>query len=104
MSDFLKALLTTAVPLVVVSVVSMAGAAIEGFYYIWFAAALGVLIAGALAIRFYFRGKRQKASGMLAGIAIGIASLGMSCFANLQTILPFGFSRQPIHFLPRLVV
>ena len=84
MSDFLKALLTTAVPLVVVSVISMAGAQEMGFYYIWFGALLGVLIAGVVAILFYFGGKRKKASGILAGIAIGIASLGMSCFANMQ--------------------
>jgi len=86
-SDFLKGLLTTAVPLVVVSVISMVGAAIQGFFYIWFAAALGALIAVALAIRSYFWGKKkEKAAGMLAGIAIGIASLGMSCFANMQNL------------------
>ena len=85
MSDFGKALLTTAVPIVVLSVISMAGAAVEGFYYIWFGAVFGVLVAGAMAIRFYFNDERGKASGILAGIGIGIASLGMSCFTNIQS-------------------
>jgi hypothetical protein len=91
MSDFWKGLLITAIPIVVLSVTSSAGVlvgvegSLSGFLGIlWAVAALMLVIAIVVAIVFTVKGRRQIASGIWAGIGIGIASLGMSCFANMQ--------------------
>jgi len=91
MSDFLKGLLITAIPIVALSITSSAGVLVSvdsslfGFPAIlWAVAALMLVIAVVVAIVFTVKGRRQIASGIWAGIGIGIASLGMSCFANIQ--------------------
>jgi hypothetical protein len=96
MSDFRKALLWTAIPIVLLNLISMGlvfydrygavGRDVEressaiglSFYAVLYlgGAFIGAIIYGA-------RGKRSIASGMWAGIGIGIISLGVSCFANI---------------------
>ena len=82
MSDFLKGLLITAIPIVVLSVVSMAGAAVEGIYYVWLGAIALWWIAIVTAIGYTIARKGQIAAGIVAGLGIGIVSLGATCFAN----------------------
>ena len=91
MSDFLKGLLITAIPIVALSVTSSAGELfgadtfLLGFpQLLWGVAALMLVIAVVVAVVFTVKGKIKIASGIWAGIGIGIASLGMSCFANIQ--------------------
>ena len=90
MSDFRKALLFTAIPIAVVSVISAVGTAARGtydtpFFFLWAVAALMLVIAVVVAIVFTVKGRREIAAGIWAGIGIGIASLGMSCFALWQS-------------------
>ena len=91
MSDFRKALFGTAVPIIVLGVISAGGrmavaasdAALVAFDV------LGVVAAGLLglailaAIGFTIARKRQIAAGILAGVGIGIVGLGVTCFAPL---------------------
>ena len=86
MSDFRKALMITAIPIVVLSLISLAGAALKGFIFVGFAAAAGTLwvVAIGVAIVFAVKGKREIAAGMFAGIGIGFVALGATCFANLN--------------------
>jgi len=89
MSDFRKALLFTAIPIAVVSVISAVGTAARGtydtpFFFLWAVAALMLVIAVVVAIVFALRGNKSVAAGTLAGIGIGIVSLGVSFFANLN--------------------
>ena len=95
MSDFSKALMITAVPIVVLSVVSQVGYKLAGgrgwyggasmfWFYLWVVPALLVLIAVVRSVLLHSEGEKEKASGTLAGMGIGIVSLGLSCFANMQ--------------------
>jgi hypothetical protein len=88
MSGFRKALLWTAVPIVVMSLIGMAGIASNE---VNLAVLLGFFWVGAV---FYFVGtiialiicavmrKRQIVAGILAGLGIGIVSLGVTCFTG----------------------
>jgi lipid-binding SYLF domain-containing protein len=94
MSDFRKALLWTAIPIVVLSLIS------TGFVFhdrygrdierqksaigLWFYAVFYLVGATIGAIIYGLRGKRNIASGIWAGIGIGIISLGVTCFANIR--------------------
>ena len=69
MSDFLKALLTTAIPIVVLN-----------FTFI-FLCVPAVVAAIVVAIVFAARGRRSIANGILAGVGIGVLFLGATCFS-----------------------
>lgn len=97
MSDFRKALIWTAVPIVVIGIISVLGGVLQRVgvpysydsYYLrfaWFGAAACWLLAVLVATGFAIAGRRQIASGMFAGIAIGILALGVTCFANMATV------------------
>jgi hypothetical protein len=92
MSNFRKALLWTAIPIIVLSVAGLTGVAVgsgdEGveffFGLIWFGAAfyfLGAIIALIISA---VRHDRQKMAGILAGLGISIVSLGATCFAIIS--------------------
>lgn len=96
MSDFKKALLWTALPIVLLSLISTSflfydrsgtvGRDVErqqSALSFWFLAVFYVIAAFIGAIIFGIIGKRSIASGIWAGIGIGIISLGVTCFANL---------------------
>ena len=85
MSDFGKAFIITAISIAVLSVISMAGPAVDALYIFWFAAAVLWVIAIGAAILFAVRGRREITLGILVGIGIGIVALGGSCLANLST-------------------
>ncbi len=86
MSDFRKAFMITAIPIVVLSLISTAGASMESIYNAWFIAGGLWVIAILSAIGFTIAHKRQIASGIFAGIGIGIVALGATCIANLSTV------------------
>jgi hypothetical protein len=84
---FRRALLRTAVPIVILSLIGMAGMAggeaggmVLGFAW-WFGAVyfLGALIAF---IVFAIKQDKTLVAGVLAGLAIGLVSLGATCFAG----------------------
>ncbi len=92
MSDFRKALLWTAVPLLILSVASMTGVVVSsdegsalGFGFLWLGAVLYFLGAIIAVIVFAVMREKQRAAGVLAGLAIGIVSLGATCFAMMST-------------------
>lgn len=75
MSNFRKALLCTAIPIVVVALIGIA------FWPLWIIAASFAGIAFIIGIILLFmKGHRQTAAGILVGIAIGIIALGATCF------------------------
>ena len=82
---FRNAFAWTAIPIIAVSVVSTAGAAADGFYFLWFAGVGLGLLAPLVAIGFSIAHKGRAASGILAGFAVGILALALTCFANLST-------------------
>jgi cytochrome bd-type quinol oxidase subunit 2 len=92
MSSFRKALLWTAIPIVVLSFISMAGVAggptwggtggMGVLAVVWFFAALYFVGAIIALIVYAIRRKRQIAAGILAGLGIGIVALGATCFVN----------------------
>lgn len=90
MGAFIRALIATAIPIVALSVTSVVVTPVgefSNYLFLWaLAAALWVAAIGA-AIYFYFVGKRSVAAGILAGIAIGALSLGLTCFANISEFL-----------------
>ena len=84
--NFRVAFAWTAIPIVALGIISTAGASADGFYSLWFyGAGLGVL-ALLVAIGFAIARKGRAASGILAGIGVGILALALTCFANLSTI------------------
>jgi hypothetical protein len=93
MSDYRKALLWTAIPIVVIGLISVVDSVVRGiggfdFYdlnFVWFGAVACWFLAVLAAVGFTIAGKRQIASGIFAGVAIGILALGVTCFANLAT-------------------
>ena len=83
-----KALVWTAIPIVVLCVVSTTGAAYEAFYWVWYMAAGAWLLAIAVTVVLYARGARESATGVLYGIGIGILPLfttGLINFAIIQS-------------------
>lgn len=75
----------TAIPIVVLSLISTGGAAVDGLYSLWYIAAVIGAFALLGAVISFAVGERKKASGLLAGVAIGILSLATTCFANMAT-------------------
>ena len=93
MSDFQKALMITAIPIVVLSVFSTIGASVVGgyesafvFLFVWLIPAFLLLIAIVVAIIYTIKGRRNRAAGIWSGIGIGIVSLGLSCFTLSEII------------------
>ena len=93
-SGILKAFAWTAIPIVTLSIVSTVGAAYgvsgvkfwQGFYVLW-VGATGVWLAAAIAtLVLHARGKRETASGILAGGAVGVLAVGTTALANFATI------------------
>ncbi len=90
MSDFRKALIWTAIPLVVLGVIVAAGTALPmlrgfavGFGIIGSLGAVLVFAGLVAAVVFAIKGKRRIMAGILAGVGIGIVALGASCFASV---------------------
>jgi len=71
MSDFQKALLSTAVSIFVLSLV---------FITLLIPA---IIIAIVAAIVYAAKGRRNISNGMLAGIGLGLVAIGFTCFAGL---------------------
>jgi hypothetical protein len=88
-SDFKKALLWTVIPFLIYAIFGAVGTA-DAYYLgamilywpVGGAFSLGAIIAG---IVFSIRGKRRIAAGIFVGMAIGIAALGVSCYASFLT-------------------
>jgi tetratricopeptide (TPR) repeat protein len=76
----------SAAPIALLSLISTGGAVHPFWYALWYvAAAYGVLVLFS-AIISYFAGERRQGAGLLAGLSVGIISLGATCFANLSTL------------------
>ncbi len=84
MSDFRKAFLFTVIPIVGLSVISMVGRFLPALGYVWFVAIAYGAAALLSCIVFAIKRKTRVVAGILAGIGIGIVSLGATCFANLS--------------------
>lgn len=105
MSDFRKAFMWTTIPIVALSLISTAGLAVMagqvagtgwggsttlGFWIFasaWAGAVACAIAAIVVLIIFGVKGERQIAAGILAGIGIGVVSLGATCFANVAMLL-----------------
>ena len=93
-SGILKAFAWTVVPSVVLSIMSTAGAAVgvsgsafwRGFYVVWYGAAGVWLVATIAMVVLYARGRRESASGVLAGVEVGVLAVGTTGLANFATI------------------
>ncbi len=85
-TPFQKAFLWTAVPQVVLSLLSTGGVWLEGLYLVWFLALLiwGLTLLGG--IIYLATGERQTAAGIFAGFAVGFVALSVTCFANLNAL------------------
>ncbi len=94
-SGILKAFAWTAIPIVTLSIVSTAGAEYRvsgvkfwlGFYFVWYVAAGAWLVATIAMVVSYARGKRGSASGVLAGVGVGVLGLGTTGLVNFATIV-----------------
>lgn len=86
MTTFQKAFAATAIPLILLSVISTGGAYYENLYVVWFIGALGWLVALIAVIVTALMKKDQVSSGILAGFGVGFLALFISCFANLSTV------------------
>jgi len=93
-SVILKAFAWTAIPIVALSIVSTAGAAYgvsgvrfwQGFYLVWVGAAGVSLVATIAMFVLYARGRRESASGILAGVGVGVLAVGTTGLVNFATI------------------
>ena len=94
-SGIVQAFVWTAIPIATLSTVSTAGAWYGvsdvkfwvGFYLVWYVAAGVWLVATAAMVVLYTRGKRETASGVLAGVAVGALAIGTTGLVNLATIV-----------------
>ncbi len=93
-SGILKAFAWTAIPIVALSIVSTAGAAYGvsgvqfwvGFYLVWLGAAGVWLVASIAMVVLYARGTRERASGVLAGVGVGVLAVATTGLVNFATI------------------
>ena len=81
MSDFQKGLAFTAIPLIILVVVSWSGANNSYGGALWTVTAIAFLAAFVMAIENAVRGHRSTSAGIFVGIAIGVVAAGISCFA-----------------------
>lgn len=86
MNDFKLAFILTAAPITAVGVLSMAGAAYEGFFGLWFVGIAMWIAAVLAAIGFALALHLRTAAGILAGVIVGSVALGATCFANLNLV------------------
>ena len=95
-SGILKAFAWTAIPIVTLSIVSTGGAAVGvsgsafwlGFYLVWIGAVGVWLVATTATGVLYARGKRESASGVLAGVGVlAVGTTGLVNFATIQATL-----------------
>ncbi len=95
MPGILKAFARTAIPIVALSIVSTAGAAYgvsgvkfwSGFYLVWYVAAGLSLVAAIAMVALYAKGKKESASGILAGVGVGVLAVGTTGAVNVATIV-----------------
>ena len=97
MTVFWKAFAWTAIPIVALSIVSTAAAVGDfgsafwlGFYLVYGAAGVWLVATIAMTIAIvvlYARGTGERASGILAGIGVGVLALGTTGPVNLATIV-----------------
>ena len=92
-SGILKAFAWTAIPIVTLSIVSTAGAAYGpgfdfslGFYSLWGVAVWIEVVATIAMVFLYTKGKKESASGVLAGVGVGVLSVGTTGLVNFATI------------------
>lgn len=71
MSDFLKGLLSTAISIIVLSLINI---------ILLVPAIVAAIVA---AIVYATKGRRSIANGILAGIGLGLVAIGFTCFAAL---------------------
>jgi hypothetical protein len=89
--SFNKAFALTAIAIVLLSLLSTAGAVGRGseiLYFAWYVAAVvWVMALGGLVVLVSLRSTRRReiVSGVLAGMAVGVLALAATCFANLNT-------------------
>lgn len=86
-SAFRKAFAYTTIPIIALSILSLAGAAVEGLYFVWYIAIFMWVLAIVATIGFALIHRSRTASGILAGIGVGFLALGATCFANISIIL-----------------
>jgi tetratricopeptide (TPR) repeat protein len=95
--QFRKGFARTAIPIVALSIASTVGVAAgvnyvatelgwSLFLIVWLLAAAAWLGAIVATVILYGRGQRWLASGVLAGVGIGVIALGATLFANVATI------------------
>ena len=85
MSNFRKALIYTAIPIVILSLISLFGRSTdftEGIGVTWLVAGGLWVISVLTAIGFTIKKRKEIALGMLAGISIGLAFLVVTCIAS----------------------
>lgn len=82
MSDFVKAILWTAIPMLALSaiVVAQKRSAFGFRVSVAFVSAIAFVLALLVCVGFAITRKRQISLGILAGAAIGIVGLGLACF------------------------
>jgi hypothetical protein len=87
MSDFWKGLLSTAVPLVILSIVATIGNVNSRGWAspLWAAVWIALLLAFVAAIVFAVKGKRRVSAGIFVGLAVAVVALGSSCFVLLSS-------------------
>ena len=93
-SGILKSFAWTAIPIVALSIVSTGGAAYgvsgsafwPGFYVVWYGAAGVWLVATIAMVVLRTRDKRESASGVLAGVGVGVLAVGTTGLVNFATI------------------
>ncbi|MEX0763283.1 MAG: hypothetical protein WD208_09135 [Dehalococcoidia bacterium] len=87
MNPFRRAFLWTAVPIILVSLISTAGALDTqlDLYGAWAIAAGMWLVAVVAGIVLLFMNRRESASGVMVGVAVGVLALTVTCFANLSS-------------------
>jgi hypothetical protein len=86
MTDFRKALLWTAIPLVGLALVSTGGTFTPDLYFVWALDLVALLIALVVSIILVVTGRVDLSSGVIVGCAIGFLALAVTCFANVNTM------------------
>ena len=92
MNDFVKGMLLTAAPALVLGVISAVGVVNSSgengilFLFVWLLALLALVVTTVLSLSgVFFKEKKRGRAGSLAGVGIGLVSLGLSCFAMFRT-------------------